>query len=482
MKLRKNILRFLKYIALAAAILCLLVYAGFFIYLEISESRWLAKNEFHVSMDISSKRQHQLTLLDNGIDSLARRLQLIEGAKESIDLEFFIYSLDESSRLVNQALVAKARQGVKVRVLVDFSVAVFQFGPGYAKKLKDTGIEVKYYNTASVTRILSVQHRTHRKMLIVDNEVAVIGGRNIANDYFDLSTHYNFLDSDLMIRGWIVGPIRDSFQVYWSSSWAKDPDYSEAKESEDDPALAFLNETSIDQDMRDQVLVASQRAHETPPSICRDIRFVTDYPGAQVSSRKLFPAIIETLGAAKKDVLVETPYFILRRDGANAIKTVSTRGVKFTFLTNSLHSTDAYYTVAALVPGLFGALSIPNLNLWAYKGEPLKGYSEDPPESHRWGVHAKRGVVDDDTILLGTYNIDPRSANFNSEMMVVCKGNKELAAQMRESINRRIEQSRQVIADGKTKDFAAIIGDADAKNIAMMLLSMPLSSLFSFLL
>ncbi len=469
----------LKYSTITFFLLLVLIYAGFYVMMELTSGRWSPQAPQHASMDIQSQVPHQVKLLDNGMDSLTHRLQLIRNAKKSIDLEFFIYNLDESSRIITQALASRARQGIKVRVLVDFSLAVFQLSPAFAKKMQEAGIAVRYYNTSSVLKFFTVQHRTHRKMLIADSKEAIFGGRNIANDYFDLSTHYNFLDSDLFITGPIVKAMRESFDVYWHSDWAIDPDFDEKVTDSGEESMKFLDEDSIDVKLRSQIEDLKPLANW---SLCKDVQYVTDYPGSGEGSRRLYPAILKVLASAKKELLVETPYFIIRPEGMKAIKSLVERGVKMQVLTNSLQSTDAYYTVAAMVPTL-SKLKTQNLTVWAYKGAPLQNYSESrKPESIRWGIHSKRAVVDDDTVMLGTYNIDPRSANLNSELMVICRNSPELAAEFRKSIEARIAQSGVVIKDMEDTRIRNAIGDASAKNIIMMVLAMPVASWFDFLL
>src|SRR4029434_8675792 len=109
------------------------------------------------------------------------------------------------------------------RILVDFSAPVFQLKPAYARVLGEAGVTVRYYNTSALYRLFSIQHRSHRKLLIVDGETVLTGGRNFANDYFDLSDHYNFLDSDLEISGAIVKTVLESFDVYWNSHLSTEP-------------------------------------------------------------------------------------------------------------------------------------------------------------------------------------------------------------------------------------------------------------------
>ncbi len=446
--------------------------------MTVTENQWLGSPPFHSAIDTTSTSPHTLTLIDDGAASLAARLKLIEDAQKSIDLEFFIYELDAASRIVTQALAEKARDGVAVRVLVDFSLAVFELRPAFARVLEEAGVEVRYYNTSSVARIFSVQHRTHRKILIVDDQVAMVGGRNIADDYFDLSDHYNFLDSDVTVEGELVPTIRESFDLYWNSDWSMHPE-SVGVEKEEDDSLAsnFLKPRESDAEIRSRVMELANRA---PEHICPHTRFVTDYPGAGLQYRKVYQAILETLGSADDNVLAESPYFVLRRDGLADVAGLTERGIDVTVLTNSLHSTDAYYTVAPLYFSL-DEVAATKIDLFAYSGQRPDDLPPAFPASQRWGVHSKRAVVDDDTVMIGTYNIDPRSANLNSELMIVCTGNTALAAEMREDIESRVGRSELVI-DAGVVDSDALIGDAPFESVALMVVINPVASLFDFLL
>jgi len=158
------------------------------------------------------------------------------------------------------------------------------------------------------------------------------------------------------------------------------------------------------------------------------------------------------------------------------------RGVRVRVLTNSLASTDADYAVAALYPWL-GSLAETGLTLSAYGGQALPGQSTDLGGGKaRWGLHSKRGVIDGDTTLLGTYNIDPRSANLNSELMFVCRGQKELAAEVLASIAAREAASVRVIDGGTIVQRSALIGTSPLTQRIRFLLEMPIANLFDFLL
>ena len=216
-------MRLLKKLVLVVIGGILAVYLLFAVGLTVLE--WIVRENPKVenSLRAHSTEPHLLTHYDQGAASFQRRLELVASARTSIALEFFIYDVDDASRLITQALIKKAREGVHVRILVDFSAPVFKLKPAYARLLGEAGVKVRYYNTSAVYRLVSIQHRSHRKLLIVDGETVLTGGRNIANEYFDLSDRYNFLDADLEVSGPIVKTVLESFDVYWNSHLATEP-------------------------------------------------------------------------------------------------------------------------------------------------------------------------------------------------------------------------------------------------------------------
>ena len=444
---------------------------------EASERQWLGQAPQHAAIDVRSREPHAVALLDVGFDSLAARLKLIEEARQSIELEFFIYELDESSRLISQALARKAAQGVKVRILVDFAMPVFKLAPQVARTLEQAGVQVRYYNTSGIARFFAMQHRTHRKLLVVDRQKAIIGGRNIGNDYFDLSTHYNFLDSDLLIQGPIAAAIVDSFELYWASDWVTEPKDIAVDET-DAPRINLLGNRTV----AEERISAELRQHAAAPrfSTCRDTHFVTDYPGSGVERRKVYTAIASLVQEAKQHIVVESPYLVLRDDGVALMQGVLQRGVKLQFLTNTLHSTDAFYAVASLADSL-DRFAQANLEVWGYDGRPLKQNAR-PPASERWGVHGKRALFDDRTVVVGTYNMDPRSANLNSELIVICRNNPELAAAMTASLKARLAQSRAITGAPGARGYDALIEGADPDTIFQMRMVRPFASFLDFLL
>ena len=423
----------------------------------------------------TSKERHEIVVLNDGTLSLYKRLKLIEQARRSIELEFFIYNVDEASRLLTQALVARAQAGVKVRVLVDFSAPVFQLKPAYAEFLRKHGVEVRYYNTSAAYRLVSIQHRSHRKLLIVDGASVITGGRNIGNEYFDLDERYNFLDTDMQISGPIVPHIVKSFDHYWGSSLSLGAESlgadSAAKELE--KAKEFLSLRESDKKTMENVfakgeqLSQASKAHE-----CTDIEFVTDFPNHGASNRRVFEAVARELKSARTEVVAESPYFVIREGGFRELEALANRKVKLKVLTNGLASTDAFYTVASLFL---------NVDRVAETGLELKGFEGRGKDDRRWGLHSKRAVIDGTTVMVGTYNIDPRSANLNSELVVICRDQPALAQEILADIASRAEHSRLIASSGRY-DRWSIIAGAGAGQKFMFFVSLPLARLFDFLL
>ena len=472
--------RLLKKIALAIVGAILGLYLVFAIGLTVLE--WVVRENPGVEQSLlaRSAAPHTITHIDHGAASFQRRLELIASARTSIALEFFIYDVDDASRLLTQALIKKARDGVQVRILVDFSAPVFKLKPAYARLLGEAGVKVRYYNTSALYRLVSIQHRSHRKLLIIDGETVLTGGRNIANDYFDLSDHYNFLDSDLEVSGPIVKTVLQSFDVYWNSHLATEP----VTDSEpDEGAAQFVVPQAGDAALLETLRSTGQsyrQSHKTHE--CRDLRFVTDFPNQGQASRNVFNAIVEELARAKQEAVVESPYFVIKSGGYAVLEDLHKRGVNVRVLTNSLASTDASYSVGALYPWL-GSLADTGLTLTAYGGGPLPSQGTSlRGGTPRWGVHSKRGVIDGETTLLGTYNMDPRSANLNSELMLVCRGQKDLAAEVLASIAAREAASDTVIERGTIVARSALLGRSPLRQRIRFLLEMPIANLFDFLL
>lgn len=431
----------------------------------------------------STKKQftseHEFQLLDTGLDSLKARVRLIRSAQKTIELEFFIFDLDDTARLLMHELIDKAKSGVRVRVLVDFSKPIFKLSPAYAKYLKEQGIEIKYYNTAPLYRVASVQHRSHRKILIADDTSAIVGGRNIADEYFDMDPAYNFLDTDVFVKGKVVEFIRSGFDQYFNSKLSVAPQLEDVEEENYKRITDFSTNRKSSEEILGKLHIAS---YSTKEHTCNDVIYVTDPPSSSSDHRKIFSTMVELSKEIKSRIDIESPYFVVGKGGYDLFKKLSDSNIEVNILTNGLQSSDATYVVSALMYKLYSLQKL-NISLSVMNGNPVESQSsQDFIKNTRWGLHAKRMVIDQKHVLIGTYNIDPRSANLNSELIIICKDNPEFAREVLESMDARLKQSRRVLTKGEVESVFAVTDGASFHQKVMMILMLPLSSMFEFLL
>lgn len=456
------------------------MYLSLVVFLYISEKPFLADTAPEDSIYFRSNKAHSITLIDDGLASLAERISLIDRAQKTLDLEYFIYELDLSSQLITRKLIAAAKRGVKVRLLVDFSAPVFKLKPQFARELSQHGVVVRYYNTSSLLRFISVQHRSHRKLLIMDGTSVITGGRNVGDDYFNLSSRYNFLDSDVLLEGEIASAMLKGFDRYWNSNLSAVPDAAQEPEAGTEETFFSSELPEVDriyehlEREKDSIAALNYR------STCSDLTYATDLPGVSVQNRRVYTELSKFLESANSELIGETPYFVLKKDGLELLRQTIAKGVKTTILTNSLESTDAFYTVSAL------ALTLDQI---AAAGVDLRAFNGSKPQTanliagkmtDKWGVHAKRAVVDGKHLLIGTYNVDPRSANLNSELLIICRNQPDLANHARESILLRSKDSTKLFASEAS--WSKLIETNDTTKRLLFYLALPLAYVFDFLL
>jgi putative cardiolipin synthase len=457
-----------------------------------------------------SMSPHKIILLNHGLSSLVDRLQMIERAKKSIDVEYFIYHPDKSGKLFTQALIKKAKEGVKVRILLDYFMIKNDFSPFYAEELEKYGIEVKYFNTTSTLNLLSGQYRNHRKILLIDGEEMITGGRNIGDEYFDLDEKYNFLDREVHLAGEIVATIKKTFDETYSSKLSKrlskeempllsdskysGPDLQDVNQYKYDlkiwnkkvsEAKAFMT-SPLDEKLSREILEKGQMELSSEFSgTCNEMSFNSEYPNIGKRNRRghrvIKHGIFERIVNAKKSLMIDSPYFIVNEELESALTTALGNNVKMKLLTNSLNSTDAIYVYAAFDSIATSWLN-KGLDSYIFKGSRPESYDvlEEIAGQARFGVHAKTFIFDNKDVVIGTFNVDPRSANYNSEMVVACENYPDLADAVQEDINLRLHESIHLDSKAAIKE-AEFYQVGFGKKLIYYFLKIP-SNIFSFLL
>ncbi len=433
------------------------------------------------SYKIKRNTNHEIKLLNNGLASLEERLQMIERAEISIDIEYFIYRVDKSAQLFTNALIKKSREGVKVRLLLDYFMVKSDLSPFYTHEMEQAGIAIKYFNTTATLNLFKGQYRNHRKVLLIDGVEAMTGGRNIGDEYFDLDQRYNFLDRDILIKGEIVTDIQKTFNDIWNAKYSKQVAREEMPSIDDSryQSEGMANEHTFKQDLAawsnkvykavtfvkpiDQNLENEIRAKgrqllaQEYTGACQSIVFNSEYSTIGKDNRKnnriIKHDILKRIENANKSVLIDSPYFIVNNELTRALDKALSKNVAVKLLTNSLNSTDAIYVYTVFDSMIKGWIK-KGIETYIFKGHRPEGYKviEKFAGKSTFGVHAKTLIFDDKDVMIGTYNLDPRSANYNTEMTVTCENNPELAEVVKADIEMRIKESLHLDSNKKVDE------------------------------
>ena len=413
---------------------------------------------------------HDIQVIDRGLGALALRLDMIERAHHSIEMEYFLWGInDRSARLVSQALAKKAREGVKVRIVVDSLRQILELDEDFQAAFRKNGLELRVYNDASaLTR--RGQERLHQKFLIVDGQELITGGRNIEDYYFNLSPEFNFLDRDVWVKGPIVQTVRRGFEEIWNAERtvtlpdARPPVHPFASPRSQPGAEAMYNSSlrrfrdkmkfahdyfvpnAKDAETRGWVETYGRKQLAEEPRFQGPVVYVADRPFPNRGEDHIFKEISVLVQQTKSAMTIETAYLILQDDGMKMLEGLQRRGVAVTMFTDSALSSDSLTSVSTFY-GQAPDLVARGVNLRVFNGQVLQadqGYVPPVADPAYWSMHAKTAVFDDDTTWIGTYNLDPRSKYLNIEDTFVFPHQPEMAAFVKHSIEARMIQSHEI--------------------------------------
>lgn len=424
---------------------------------------------------------HSVILLDQGQDSLLARVHLIRSARHSIELQTFIFDRDDTGSLVLDELMAAARRGVKVRVLLDQLYGLGDPGLEAALAGFHRNFELRLYNptwgkartqelefaAGVLFEFRRLNQRMHSKLLLVDDRVAVIGGRNYQDRYFDWNPSYDYRDRDLLVAGPVTARMAENFEAFWQNPRAvpaeRLKDVAEELLAHDGPPPGALPEPSRSRSPRVQAMAAAAEDGALVFERLRPLRFevgavefYADLPkkhedaarargGASAAMRRL-------VTATERELLLQTPYLVLSRQARRLFREMHQRrpAPRIRVSTNSLAATDAFPVYAMshkykrlylrelgfqihefkVFPGdapidltATGVLPVgspPGLPMF---GSGSAGSASGPVPLKRAGLraglHAKSMVIDERIGVVGSHNFDPRSDRYNTESLVV---------------------------------------------------------------
>jgi putative cardiolipin synthase len=405
--------------------------------------------------------QSGFRLLHMGPTSLHARLELIQRAERSLDLQYYQVDDDESSHQILRALRDAAARGVRIRLLVD-DMYTSGMDPIFTGLAAHPNVQVRLFNpfpnrgsiarrfAASALDFARVNRRMHNKLLVADGAVGLTGGRNIGNAYHGYDPDINFFDFELVVVGAVLPQMADVFDFYWNSKRVY-PVESIALVHESKPELIKgFEDRTFNTEIGNAVPLPSRDRMGNRP-LADDLNqgaislswgtaaYVADHPdksidqadsvvlpsGARIESPRV--AVGQELAKAQHEVFMTSPYLVPGRDALNRMKDRIKRGVKFSLLTNSYLSTDEpvvhtgyrRYRDEMLDAGIDLYELSPEHTKRLYTAEFL-----DQDAWFRW--HAKSIIVDKKTLYIGSMNFDPRSEALNTEAGLIIE-NPELA-------------------------------------------------------
>lgn len=402
--------------------------------------------------------QSGVYVLDSGEEALLARAWLADHARESIEVQYFIWSTDNIGILAAEALLRAADRGVRVRVIVD-DMLIDAPDKSLLALARHPRIDIRIYNPNTsvgvplhtrlvniVTRFREVNQRMHDKTLVVDGRVAITGGRNMATEYYDYNHTYNFRDRDVLLLGPAVADVRASFGRFWADGLSV-PVESLYESSSLMHKHVTVEDEEIQQVYRGlheyarspgnfspEVRAAIAAAPDAFPRIAREVawgrvEFLCDAPGKDAQrpgcgGGRTAARLAALVAAARTSVVIQSPYLVMSDAAIDLFRRALARGVRVRISTNSMASTDNLPAFSGYRNQRDRLLEM-GIEIFEYRPDaaaqrkamrPYLAAAADPPI---FSMHAKSMVIDARLAYVGTFNLDPRSENLNTEVGVV---------------------------------------------------------------
>lgn len=394
-------------------------------------------------------------VLEEGDMSMLFRAWLSESAEKTIDIQYFIFSADNIGLIAVDYILRAADRGVKVRLLVD-DIMVEADADELLALDSHPNLSIKIYNPVAnigknlpqklyslTTDFSEFNQRMHNKTFVVDDQVVITGGRNIANEYFDYDHEYNFRDRDVLMVGGTTREVSNSFALFWDSDLSvpiKDLVKVEASEINAEVKFEYLHQYACSPEnfwpeVRKKVNATPlffQKLVQSEEVLWVDqVSFVSDLPGKNEADAGLSggglstDSLISLISNAKKTIHIQTPYLVTTELSQALFKKAIQRGVSVKILTNSLLSTDNLEAFSGYKRERETLLDI-GVDIYefkpdaAFRFEVMKSALQKKLNyTPKFGLHAKSMAIDDEIAVIGTFNLDPRSANLNTECIAI---------------------------------------------------------------
>jgi cardiolipin synthase C len=394
--------------------------------------------------------------LEQGGENLTSRAWLCDNAEKTLDIQYYIFARDNTGLIACDFLLRAADRGVKIRLIIDdatvrpntHEISLLDSHENIQIKVYNPGIKlgsVKLRAKKILTQMGKLHRRMHNKTIIVDNLVAITGGRNVADEYFDYHKKYNFRDRDVLLAGKAVPDVSRSFEQFWNDTlsieFAELVPYKKKKKYSDPERFDKIHAYACDTEnfsprMKEKIKNFPKhfRQYETTGEAVWTpaVSFVSDPPGKNRDRPKktggvTTDSMIALIRNARRSIDIQSPYLILTDIGKDLFRDAVKRGVKVRVLTNSLSSTDNFEAFSAYRRDRDDILET-GIEIYEYKPHPdirFKVMCPEVQESKGYksvlGMHCKSMLVDGKVTVIGSFNLDPRSADFNTECLAIIR-------------------------------------------------------------
>lgn len=427
-----------------------------------------------IDLAIDSPSESGFYLINDGIEALSLRVLLAARAESTIDAQYYLITDDETGTLFLNALLQAADRGVRVRFLID-DVLTGGYDLGMAALDSHPNFEVRAFNPfprgarnlSWLTDFSRVNRRMHNKAFIVDNQVAIIGGRNIASEYFGANEVVNFGDLDALTVGPIVPEISEMFDQYWNSDFAVPANYVVGEPEDPEAALSLLHEnfdaalnslrSSPYGAVLQEQLLDNINAKANEELIFSEYNLIYDSPDKSdpelaEKAASMLPELASALTSAKEELIIITPYFVPSDEAIEGIKELIEDGVRVVIITNSLAANNHSVVHAGYMNSRIPLLSYGAELYEVIPDIELESSARAGNSSAAGTLHIKAFLIDRRYIYLGSFNWDPRSININTEMGVIIDS-EELGQLSSQAIEAEIPQSSYKLILDENRDI-----------------------------
>ncbi len=372
--------------------------------------------------------------LPQGRDAFAARVVLARAAERSLDVQYYIWHADVTGFLLLQELWDAAERGVRVRMLIDDNgikgldpvLAVFDAHPSIEVRLYNPYANRGFKALGYITHFQRLNRRMHNKSFTADTQLTIVGGRNVGDEYYGEGEGTLFVDLDVVAAGRIAHDVASEFDVYWNSESAYPADRIVGKPPPNGPAdvkarLAAVRSSPEAAEyiraVRETRLVESLRAHELQFDWSR-VQLLYDPPGKTLGKAAkedlLLADLKHAIGKPERGLDIVSPYFVPGKDGTKTLSAYPEGGTRLRIVTNSLAATDVK-SVHAGYAKRRKALLRSGVHLYEIKPDASAGHVKKSKGSSA-SLHGKTLQIDRRRVWVGSFNLDQRSANLNTEM------------------------------------------------------------------